>query len=838
MQLEADETLLHQIQALKNANSAAGTKVLRIGVGRDVPASAQARSEGLQWARVNGGYAAHWRVSSPQARALRVGIDPLVLPPRTELRFAGDDGAGTVYGPFAVSEIFAPGTTYWSPVLESETAIVEVFVPDGDAPGEVVMGVTRVSHLFASPRDADVERAAKIGESQSCERDLICLSATNAALASVGKAVARMTFVDSVTGQSLLCTGTLLNPRSGTLTPYFYSANHCIGNQATATTLTTHWFYDRASCGTGGVGSSYVQVAGGATLLYANATSDVLFLRLNSSPPAGAVYAGWDEATLAVNTATTAVHHPAGDVKKVSLGSFTRFSAYGGGVGSGTTHLFVMWNSTATGVTEGGSSGSGIFTAVGSPESEYRLRGGLHGGLSSCTATGAALSDYYSRFDQAYPSIAQYLDPTPACVSGLSATSQTTAAAAGSGSFGVTAAAGCAWTASSNASWLTTSSSGNGNGTVAFNVAANSGAARTGTITVGGQTFTVTQAAITHLLSVSSSGSGTGTIVSSPAGISCGPSCTASFDFGTDVTLTATASAGSILTSWNGFCSGTGSCQVTMSAARAVGAVFDVSTLPPNPPRLVNIATRMQVLTGDNVLIGGFIIGGSAAKTVVVRARGPSLTALGVPGALANPVLNLYSGQTVIASNDDWQTASNAATLQASGFAPSNAQEAAVYMTLSPGPYTAIVSGVGGTTGVGIIEVFEVDALTTPLINIATRGQVLTGDNVMIGGFIIQGSGPQTVVVRARGPSLTAAGVPNALANPTLSLYTGQTVIATNDDWQSATNAAALQASGFAPPNTNEAAILITLNPGAYTAIVSGIGGTTGVGIVEVFAVP
>ncbi|HYF08899.1 MAG TPA: Ig-like domain repeat protein, partial [Acetobacteraceae bacterium] len=239
-----------------------------------------------------------------------------------------------------------------------------------------------------------------------------------------------------------------------------------------------------------------------------------------------------------------------------------------------------------------------------------------------------------------------------------------------------------------------------------------------------------------------------------------------------------------------------------------------------NPPRLVNIATRMQVLTGDNVMIGGFIIGGSSPKTVVVRARGPSMTAAGVPNVLPNPVLNLYSGQTVIGSNDDWGTAANASTLQASGFAPPHFQESAIYTTLNPGPYTAIVSGAHGITGVGIVEVFEVDAVTTPLINIATRGAVQTGDNVMIGGFIIQGDGPKTVVVRARGPSLAAAGVPNVLMNPVLNLYSGQTVIASNDDWQTAGNAATLQSSGFAPADARESAIYITLNPGAYTAIV------------------
>jgi hypothetical protein len=209
---------------------------------------------------------------------------------------------------------------------------------------------------------------------------------------------------------------------------------------------------------------------------------------------------------------------------------------------------------------------------------------------------------------------------------------------------------------------------------------------------------------------------------------------------------------------------------------------------------------------------------------------------------LANPAMQLVrsSDQVAIASNDDWQNQSGASVtaIQASGFAPGNALESAIIATLSPGAYTAIVTGVGNTTGVGIVEVFEVDHPEVPLINISTRGQVLTGNDVMIGGFIIQGSGPQTVVVRARGPSLIPFGIPNALANPTLELFrsSDNTLILSNDDWQSAANAAAVQSSGFAPSNALESAILITLNPGAYTAIVRGVGNTTGVGIVEVFA--
>ncbi|MBK7660154.1 MAG: hypothetical protein IPJ28_13880 [Betaproteobacteria bacterium] len=181
----------------------------------------------------------------------------------------------------------------------------------------------------------------------------------------------------------------------------------------------------------------------------------------------------------------------------------------------------------------------------------------------------------------------------------------------------------------------------------------------------------------------------------------------------------------------------------------------------------------------------------------------------------------------------------NAAAITTSGFAPSSPLESAILTTLGPGAYTAVVSGVGGVTGVGIIEVFEVDKPEIPLLNISTRGQVLTGNDVMIGGFIIQGDSPQTVTVRARGPSLVPFGITNALMDPVLELFNGATPVASNDDWQAQTvpaDVAAIQASGFAPADTREAVIRITLPPGAYTAIVRGKNGGTGVGIIEAFA--
>jgi len=162
----------------------------------------------------------------------------------------------------------------------------------------------------------------------------------------------------------------------------------------------------------------------------------------------------------------------------------------------------------------------------------------------------------------------------------------------------------------------------------------------------------------------------------------------------------------------------------------------------------------------------------------------------------------------------------------------------AILATLAPGVYTAVVSGSGGTSGVGLVEVYEVDRPDVPLINVSTRGQVVSANDVMIGGFVINGTGPRTVVITAKGPSLSAYGIANALANPTLTLVrsSDQATLATNDDWGSAANAAQIQASGFAPSNGLESAILVTLPPGAYTAIVSGVNGGTGTGIVEVYA--
>jgi hypothetical protein len=193
---------------------------------------------------------------------------------------------------------------------------------------------------------------------------------------------------------------------------------------------------------------------------------------------------------------------------------------------------------------------------------------------------------------------------------------------------------------------------------------------------------------------------------------------------------------------------------------------------------------------------------------------------------LSNPQLQLVrqADNTTVAANDDWGTDANAAQLFASGFAPSHPLEAALYITLAPGAYTAVVSGVGGATGVGLVEVYEVDHPEVALINISARALVQTGFNQTIGGFVIQGQRPADGGDSRHRSLARHFGVSGALQNPTMQLVriSDNTTIATNDDWGSAANAAQVQSSGYAPAHPLESAIMMTLPPGAYTAVVSG----------------
>jgi hypothetical protein len=274
------------------------------------------------------------------------------------------------------------------------------------------------------------------------------------------------------------------------------------------------------------------------------------------------------------------------------------------------------------------------------------------------------------------------------------------------------------------------------------------------------------------------------------------------------------------------------------------------------PTVLANISTRAFVQTGDNVMIGGFIVQGTQPKRLIIRAIGPELSQYGVPNAMGNPTLELHDGTgALIASNDNWQrtiiggiiTSDQVRDIRNSGHAPGDGRESAIITDLPPGNYTAIVRGVDNMTGVALAEVYDLDAESNSILaNISTRAFVQTGDNVMIGGFIVQGTQPKRVIIRAIGPELSAPpfNIPNALADPTLELHNSTgALIGSNDNWRTTiiggiiTNdqVQEIRNSGYAPGDGRESAIIAELSPGNYTAIVRGANDTTGIALVEVY---
>jgi len=300
---------------------------------------------------------------------------------------------------------------------------------------------------------------------------------------------------------------------------------------------------------------------------------------------------------------------------------------------------------------------------------------------------------------------------------------------------------------------------------------------------------------------------------------------------------------------------------VNMSGALSCRSMTAIAAGPSSPytmaltvSRLNNISTRAFVQTGDDVMVGGFIVQGSEPKRVIIRAIGPELTQHGVPNALANPILELHNGTgTLIASNDNWITtilggiitSNQVAAIRDTGHAPSDGRESAIIAELPAGNYTAIVRGVNNSTGVSLMEVYDLSPSPDSFLgNISTRSFVQTGDNVMIGGFIVQGTEQKRVIVRAIGPELTQYGVANVLADPTLELHDASgALIASNGNWQHTITGGIITgdqvrdiiATGLAPRDPRESAIIADLPAGNYTAIVRGVSNTTGVALVEVY---
>ena len=408
-----EDAELVKLRATNRAN--VSRKRLAVGIERRVPATVQGTTV-ERWSPVAGGLAAQASMTSPNAGAMRIGLDLRNVAPDTEIVVFGSDAPGKLFGPVRVGDIADRSVTWWTPITDGETQTIEFFSPR--TAGAQPIRLTAASHVFTSAASKFSKRTQDIGEAGPCNVDVKCSSLQGSqAFLNARNAVAQMVFNDA--NNIYLCTGTLLNDTvAATQVPWFFSANHCFDNdkdnlplkttaqkQTVANTLSTIWFFEAQSCNVDAV-PNYVQLSKGAQVIYSNAKSDALFLRLNDVAPNGAFFAAWSANTLSTGTSVITIHHPEGDLKKVSEGSVVGLevpdqSEFAGG----TTLQFteVHWSS---GTTEGGSSGAGLFSFDGS---QYLLRGALWGGNALCSQTWG--NDDFSRIDQNYSALAPYLNP-------------------------------------------------------------------------------------------------------------------------------------------------------------------------------------------------------------------------------------------------------------------------------------------------------------------------------------------------------------------------------------------------------------------------------------------
>lgn len=396
-----------------------GSAPIQVGLRREVAALQRSRQTGeaLRWSTTaNGGQVAAISIASPEALALRVGIQVTHLPVSAVLRFYSQQGqeTQTIHASQVLQVLAAnraagddseQGQTYWSPPVTGDEITVEIELPAGVSRDQLQISVPTLSHLFIDPADDLAKSLAKsIGDSGSCNINYQCEAAQNTALEVQSRAVAKMSFIDQ--GDAYICTGTLLNNSRQDRTPYFLSAHHCISDQTTASTLVTYWLYRAAACQGAQLDSESSVLTGGAQMLYTNQAQDTSFFRLNNAAPANAAFSGWntDAGLYNLSQAIVGLHNPSGDLQKISKGSVVNYvscddqACYRSGQ-TAATAVEVRWSS---GVTEGGSSGSGLFNGG-------QLIAQLYGGDSSCgNPTG---HDRYSLLGPAYQNgIKQWLN--------------------------------------------------------------------------------------------------------------------------------------------------------------------------------------------------------------------------------------------------------------------------------------------------------------------------------------------------------------------------------------------------------------------------------------------
>jgi len=406
-------------------------------------------------------------VVSEGAVAVRVQFKDMSLPPGARVFVYSLTNPNEYYGPYEGHGASEDGT-FWTPPIHGDTAVIEYFTPAKSNSATTPFKVFSIAHIY---KDLSAEEAAGF-----CELEV------TADWQNVAKSVGR---VDFVTGGSVgSCTGTLLNNVANDQKPYFLTANHCIKTQTEAQSVTVYWNYNTGDQPPGGT-----LTTNGANLLVTGTSSDYSLLFLTGSLPGGLFFSGWDTSAFNSTAAGTGIHHPNASHKRISFGTARQPNA--GNCPPGEQCLRVDWSS---GVTEPGSSGSGLWIGNASDPGGPRLIGTLTGGQSSCGGAPSEMWDVYGRFSVTYPSIATFLEAT-ACVTSLSSTGQNFTGAGGTGSFNVTAAGSCNWTAVPSDSFITITSGSNGvgNGTVSFSVASNNGPQRSSAIVVGGQVFNITQ---------------------------------------------------------------------------------------------------------------------------------------------------------------------------------------------------------------------------------------------------------------------------------------------------------------------------------------------------------
>lgn len=466
--LKLDSTKIKRLGQLSRSEQKGKkrNKLLRIGVVRPLETPLDALSDSALYT-VAEGYIRVGGVVSEGAVAVRVQFKDMSLPPGARVFVYSPTNPNEYYGPYEGRGASEDGT-FWTPPIHGDTAVIEYFSPVRSSSAKTPFKVFSIAHIY---KDMTVEAAAG-----ACE-----LEVTSDWL-NVAKSVGRIDFVSG--GFVGSCTGTLLNNLANDQKPYFLTANHCINTQAEAQSATVYWNYNTGDTPPGGTPTT-----NGANLLVTGTSSDFSLLLLTGSVPGGLFFSGWDSSAFNSTAAGAGIHHPEASHKRISFGTARQPNA--GNCLAGAQCLRVDWSS---GVTEPGSSGSGLWIGNPSDPGGPRLIGNLSAGLSACGRAPSDMWDTYGRFSVTYPSIASFVEGT-ACVTSLSQTSQNFTSSGGTGSFNVTAPGGCNWTAVPSDSFITITSGSNGagNGTVSFSLASNNGPPRTATIVVGGQVFSITQ---------------------------------------------------------------------------------------------------------------------------------------------------------------------------------------------------------------------------------------------------------------------------------------------------------------------------------------------------------